>query len=56
MVKIFGGTGGSGAGGDVVIEAGSAFGGNGGDLKLCGGMLNLGMGGDVVIDVGDSMI
>ena len=53
-VKILGGTGGSGAGGDVVIEAGSASGGNGGDLKLRGGTSNSGTGGDVVIDAGDS--
>ena len=53
-VKILGGTGGSGAGGDVVIEAGSASGGNGGDLNLRGGTSNSGTGGDVVIDAGDS--
>ncbi|OUS44995.1 hypothetical protein BE221DRAFT_55170, partial [Ostreococcus tauri] len=43
-----------GAGGDVVVEAGSGDAGKGGELHLRGGTSNRGMGGDVIIDAGDS--
>ena len=53
-VSVLGGAGGTGAGGDVTVEAGSASAGNGGSLYLRGGTSNSGTGGDVVIDAGDS--